>query len=423
MRKQILAISTAAMMALAPAVFADDMTLSLTPTADNLSSPSPASSSSAIIPAAPNMDVKAYVLMDQKTGTIIAQKNEDELLPPASLTKLMDLYIIFNALKQGTITLDDKVLISTKAWKTGGSKMFVKAGDQVEVNKLIQGIIVQSGNDATVAMAEYIAGSEQAFVDMMNQQAARLGMNDTHFDDVTGLPRDTHKTTARDLAVLSRAIITNFPDQYHYFGEKWFTYAGIKQPNRDRLLWRFEGADGLKTGHTEEAGYCLVSSALRNNQRLISVVLGAPTDGARSDDAIQLLTYGFRFYSTEKLYDAMTPVTKVRVWKGKNKETALGLAQPLYVTVPVGSKNKLKTSIQPSQDITAPITKGRDYGSITISLNNKTLATKPLIALENNQKGGFINNLGDDISKFFSHFFSKKDKSKDKDSNQAQSSS
>lgn len=419
MRNKILALSTAAMITISSVATADDMTLNTNtnpttnaaPMADNLS---PASTPSAIIPAAPNLDVKAFVLMDQKTGTVIAQKNQDQSLPPASLTKLMDLYVIFDALKQGTIKLDDKVLISSNAWKTGGSKMFVKAGDRVQVSDLIQGIIVQSGNDATVAMAEYIAGSEQSFVDVMNQQAARLGMKDTHFEDVTGLPSDTHKTTALDLAILSRALIANFPDQYHYFGEKWFTYAGIKQPNRDRLLWRFEGADGLKTGHTEEAGFCLVSSALRNDQRLISVVLGAPSDSARSNDAIQLLTYGFRFYRTEKLYDAMTPVTKLRVWKGENKETSFGLAQALYATVPVGSSNNLKTAIEPKQDITAPVKKGAEYGSVTITLGDKIVASAPLIALDNNNEGGFFGGLMDDISKTSSHLFGKKDKTEEK---------
>ena len=387
---------------------ADEMTLNLTPTTDSLSSPS------TIIPAAPSVNAKSYVLMDEQTGTIIAQKNENMSLPPASLTKLMDLYIIFDAIKHGTINLDDKVLISTKAWHTGGSRMFVKAGDQVPANLLIQGITVQSGNDATIALAEHVAGSEKSFVDMMNQQAVRLGMTNTHFEDATGLPKDTHKTTAHDLAILTRAIIMDFPEQYHFFSEKWFTYAGIKQPNRNRLLWRFKGADGLKTGHTEAAGYCLITSAVRDNQRLIAIVLGAPTDNERSADSIQLLTYGFRFYRTEKLYDALTPVVTTRVWKGENKETPLGLAQPLYVTVPVGSKALLKTSIQPNKDITAPIKKGNNYGTVTVSLTNKILATAPLVALESNKEGGFFSGLSDDISKSVGHLFHKKDQSDNK---------
>jgi D-alanyl-D-alanine carboxypeptidase (penicillin-binding protein 5/6) len=364
-----------------------------------------------LIPAAPSLDVKGYILMDAATGHIIASKNPDERLEPASLTKLMTLYLVFSAIQQGTIHLDDKVHISDQAWHTGGSRMFIKAGQEVTVANLVQGVIVDSGNDATVALAEYVAGSESSFVDMMNIAAGRLGMANSHFDDATGLPHDDHYTTPKDLALLTDAIIQKFPDQYHFFSEKWFTYGGIRQPNRNRLLWRFEGADGLKTGHTDKAGFCLISSAQRNNMRLITIVMGAPSDEARSADSIRLLTYGFRFFSTEKLYDANTPLTTVKVWKGEKDKSELGLAKAMMVTLPVGSKQLLKTNLDTTKGLEAPVKKGQPYGSINISLNGKAIAHEPLIALANNDKGGAWSKVSGSAHMLYNRWFNNDDDS------------
>lgn len=358
-------------------------------------------------PSAPNIQGTGYILMDATSGKILAEQNSNERMPPASLTKLMSMYIISGALKSGQLKLDDKVLISTKAWKTEGSRMFVKAGDEVPVHDLIQGVIVESGNDATVALAEHIAGTEEAFVEMMNQQAKALGMDNSHFIDSTGLPNPDHYSTAHDLAILSQAYIKNFPEDYSYYSEKWFTYNGIKQPNRNRLLWRFQYADGLKTGHTSEAGYCLVASAKKDGMRLISVVLGEPSDSARTEDSMRLLNYGFRFFETHKLYSANTPIVKARIWQGVKTEIPMGLREDLYVTVPSGQYKKLVASLVLNNPLKAPITKGQNYGTLNLTLNSQVVTSKPLVALEDNPKGGFFRRATDAIKFNINKYFSK----------------
>jgi D-alanyl-D-alanine carboxypeptidase (penicillin-binding protein 5/6) len=360
-----------------------------------------------ISPSAPNLDIKGYILMDAASGKVLAEKNADEHMAPASLTKLMSLYIISGALKNGSIHADDKVRISTKAWQTTGSRMFVKVNDEVPVKDLLQGIIVASGNDASVAMAEYIAGSEETFASMMNAQAKTLGMNNSHFLDSTGLPNPNHYSTPRDLAILAQSITRDFPEDYKLFSEKWFVYNGIRQPNRNRLLWRFQYADGLKTGHTDDAGFCLVSSANKNGMRLISVVMGAKSDEERTEDSIRLLTYGFRFFETHKLYSGSTSLTKARVWKGKDKEISLGLTHDFYVTMPVGQYKNIQAKIQLNEPIKAPIIKGQTYGKLNILLNNQVIASEPLIALENNGKGGLWRRMTDSLHFSFNKVFSR----------------
>ncbi|MHB1220394.1 MAG: D-alanyl-D-alanine carboxypeptidase family protein [Gammaproteobacteria bacterium] len=363
-------------------------------------------------PNAPNLEATGYILMDSTSGRILAEKNSQNRLPPASLTKLMSMYIISAALKGGQIHMDDKVRISTKAWKTEGSRMFVKAGDEVPVRDLVQGIIVDSGNDATVAMAEYVAGSEESFTAMMNQQAKLLGMNNSHFMDSTGLPNADHYSTAHDLAILTRAYIKEFPEDYSFYSEKWFTYNNIKQSNRNRLLWRFQYADGLKTGHTSEAGYCLVASAKKDGMRLVSIVLGEPTDQARTEDSIRLLTYGFRFFETHKLYSAATPVVKARVWQGQQSETPLGVTEDFYVTVPSGQFKKIQAAVELITPLKAPLIKGQPYGTININLNNQLIATRPLIALNDNGKGGMFRRATDSVSYTIHKYLTKSDNDK-----------
>lgn len=348
-------------------------------------------------PGAPNLDAKAYILVDAMSGKILAESQSDTKMAPASLTKLMSMYIISSALKNGQLHLTDKVRISTKAWKTEGSRMFVKVGDEVPVKDLVQGVIVASGNDATVALAEHIAGTEEAFTAMMNEQAKQLGMKNSHFMDSTGLPNENHYSTARDLAILSQAYIKNFPEHYSYYSEKWFSYNNIKQPNRNRLLWRFEYADGLKTGHTNDAGYCLVASAKKDGMRLVSVVMGAPNDNARTEDSIRLLTYGFRFFETHKLYGAYTAAVETKVWQGAEPKTSLGFTHDLYVTVPAGQFKRIQLTPKLTQALKAPIEKGKAYGTLEVTLNNQVVTSEPLIALANNEKGGFIRRATDSI--------------------------
>ena len=357
-------------------------------------------------PGAPSIEGTGYILMDAMSGRILAEKDSTKRMPPASLTKLMSLYIISAAIKNGQIHWTDKVRISTKAWKTEGSRMFVKVGDEVPVKELLQGVIVASGNDATVALAEYVAGSEETFTNMMNQQAKLLGMNDSHFMDSTGLPNKDHYSTAHDLAILTQAYIKNFPEDYSFYSEKWFTYNGIKQPNRNRLLWRYQYADGLKTGHTSEAGYCLVGSAKKDGMRLISVVLGEPNDQARTEDSIRLLTYGFRFFETHRLYKASTPLVQARVWQGQKNEIPLGVAEDFYVTVPTGQYKRLQANVDLNNPLKAPIVQGKEYGKLNIVLNNQIISSKPLIALDNNPQGGFFRRASDSVKYNLHKYFS-----------------
>jgi len=353
-----------------------------------------------LIPAPPNVNAKSFIVMDTDSGRIIAAKNMNMRLPPASLTKLMTLYVIASSLQSGHIHLDDKVHISEKAWKMGGSKMFVKANDNVPVRLLIQGIIVDSGNDACVAMAQFIGGNETSFAQLMNQTAQQLGMKNTHYVDSTGLPQPDHFATAYDLSILARAFINNFPQYYGWFNQKWFKYNNIRQPNRNRLLWRDPSVDGLKTGHTKSAGYCLIASAKRNNMRLLSVVMGTPTDQARNNDSQALLNYGFRFYTTHKLYDANQTITQARVWMGQQRQVRLGTHHPLFVTIPTGSYKQLKIAAS-TKTLTAPINKGEVSGQLSISLNGKIIQSVPLLALNSDAQGGLFRRLSDRISLTF----------------------
>ena len=355
-----------------------------------------------VIPAPPIIPAKGYLLIDADSGYIIAQNNQGTRLPPASLTKLMTMYVVSAALKEGRIHLTDSVPISEHAWRTGGSRMFVKVGTQVLAQDLINGIIVASGNDACVAMSEFVAGSESSFVDLMNQMAQQLGMQNTHYADATGLPDPNNYTTPYDLSILARSIIHHYPEDYRWYGQRWMMYNHIKQPNRNLLLFSDPTVDGLKTGHTDEAGYCLVASAKRNNNmRLIAVVMGSTSMKQRAADAEMLLNYGFRFYETHPLYAANLPLSKPRVWFGKDKETSLGLAKNLYVTIPVGQYNQLKAHLSVNSKLEAPLEQGKTYGQIQVTLNNQTIATQPLVALAENPIGGFFSRLGDHFSLLF----------------------
>ena len=350
------------------------------------------------LPPPPTVNAGSYLLIAAGSGKILAENNPHERIPPASLTKMMTMYVISQALNSGQLRLDDEVHISLKAQKAEGSRMFVKAGDKVKVEDLVKGIIIDSGNDASIAMAEHIAGSEETFVSMMNAEARQLGMNETHFTDCTGMPDTDHYSTAYDMAILSNALITHFPEYYPWYSEKWFTYNNIKQPNRNRLLWRDETVDGIKTGHTNEAGYCLAASADKDNMRLIAIIMNAPTEAVRADAAQQLLTYGFRFFKTYQLFQPSDTVSQPRVWKGDMKTIPLKVDHDVIVTVPIGQYDKLKLKTQLPQPLVAPINAGEKVGTLTISLDNDTLATVDLIARETVSKGDFFSRIADSIS-------------------------
>jgi len=343
----------------------------------------------AIIPVPPKLHAKTYVLVDANNGKILATHNGDMRRPPASLTKLMTLYIISSAVQQGRIKVDDKVRISENAWRIGGSRMFVKLGSTVSVKDLIHGIIVASGNDACVAMAEHIAGNEHSFSDLMNQQAKLLGMKNSHFTDSTGMPHPNHYTTAHDLAILSAALIRDFPEDYKWYKQKWFTWNGIKQPNRNRLLWRNHLVDGLKTGHTKEAGYCLVASAKNSGTRLISVVMGEPSDSLRAADSQALLTYGFRNFESRRLFKAGDPVNNIRIWMGEEKFLPAGVGKDMYVTIPTGTAQDLEATMVLDEQLKAPITRGQKIGHIDVTLDKQPIGKQNLYALKDVARGGW----------------------------------
>jgi len=318
----------------------------------------------------------------------------------------MTSYIAAVELEAGRITLTDQVPVSVKAWRTGGSKMFIREGTTVALQDLLRGMIVQSGNDASVAIAEHIAGSESAFADMMNQQAAVLGMENSNFVNATGLPAEDHYTTAWDLALLTRSMIERFPEHYTMYSEPSFEYNDISQPNRNRLLLRDRTVDGVKTGHTEAAGYCLVASALRGNMRLISVVMGTASDEARMRESQKLLSYGFRYFETQRLYEAGVPLKTAELWYGEAEQIELGAAEDVYVTIPRGHYEDLQAELTIPRVIEAPVAEGAKVGELRLRLDDRTVHTVPLVALAAAEEGGFFSQLGDGIYLFFSNLLS-----------------
>lgn len=352
------------------------------------------------IPAAPSIAGTSFYLMDFDSSRILAEKDPDKRVSPASLTKIMTVYVIFRELKSGNLTLDEKVTISQNAWQTGGSKMFVEVNKQVAVEDLLQGVIIQSGNDASVALAEHVAGSEQTFAHMMNEQASRIGMANSHFENSTGLPNPNHYSSARDLALLTQALIKEFPEYYRWDKEKEFTYNNITQKNRNQLLWRDDTVDGVKTGYTDDAGYCMVASAKREDMRLISVVMGTASPNARANESQSLLNYGFRFFETHKLYDAGTALTEAQVRKGETSKLSVGVAEDVYVTVARKHYNELKAETQLDKAIVAPIAKGDTVGSLNVSLADEIVLTKPLVAMNDVAEGGIFRRLYDAVLVF-----------------------
>ncbi len=347
------------------------------------------------VPNAPELNLKGYILIDPTTNTIIAESNSDGFIEPASMTKVMTAYVVADQIENDLISINDEVLISEKAWKMGGSKMFIEVDKRVSILDLLKGIIIQSGNDAAVAIAEYVGGTEDGFVDLMNAYAASLGMNNTLFMNSTGLPNENHLTTAEDLAILTSNFITKFPEIYSLFKEKEFEYGGISSNklNRNKLLWRDKTSDGVKTGYTSSAGYCLIGSAKRGNMRLITVVAGRDSANNSFSDTQRLLEYGFRFYATEKYFDVGKEYASAKVWGGKNDTISLGVENDISVTLPRTKFKDLKVNYVVKNNVQAPINKGDKIGTLELISDNNTVLISDLIALEDIEAKGFFGRL------------------------------
>jgi len=358
----------------------------------------PANAANSQIPPPPSLAVKAYLLLDFNSGHVIAASNSDMRVEPASLTKIMTAYLAFKALKNGHLSLTQTLPVSEKAWKVEGSKMFIEPNKPVTVDELLHGTIIQSGNDSSIALAEGIASSEDLFADMMNKEAQRLGMKNTHYMNATGLPDPQHYTTAADLATLAAALIRDFPAEYaKYYSTKEYTYNKITQPNRNRLLWLDPNVDGMKTGHTESAGFCLISSAKRNDMRRISVVLGAPNDSARATESQKLLNYGFQFFDSHLVYKQGQAISQLKVWKGSENQVASTVAKDLYVTIPKGEYTNIKATISSIQPLIAPIKKGQVVGTIKFMLNGQALDEQKLVAAKSIDGAGILGRAWDSI--------------------------
>lgn len=354
-----------------------------------------------LIPPPPEISAKSYLLLDYDSNQVLISRNADERVEPASLTKLMTAYLTFSALQQKQLALTQTLPVSVHAWRAGGSRMFIQPNKPVAVDDLLKGLIVQSGNDAAIALAEGIAGSEDVFAQMMNREAQRLGMKNTHYADATGLPNPQHYSTAYDLSILTRAIIHDFPEYYSLFAIKEFRYDNISQDNRNRLLWSDPTVDGLKTGHTESAGYCLISSAKRGSRRLIAVVMGEPTDEGRTIDSQKLLNYGFQFYDTVRLYQKGQVVSQLPVWKGSERTVKAGFQQDLFISLPKGESSRLKANLESQQPLLAPVSVGQKVGMMKLTLDGKPLAQYPVVALESVGIGNILTRSWDALRLLF----------------------
>lgn len=369
--------------------------------------PQPASPTIATpTPPPPTLDATSWVLMDFATGQILLDNNADQRVEPASITKIMTSYVVSAEIAHGKIHMEDSVRISENAWRSGGagtdgSTSFLELNSEVPLKQLLYGMIIQSGNDSAIALAEHTAGSEEMFANLMNQYAAQLGMSGTHYVDASGLPNENHYTTAHDVALLSRALVRDFPEEYAIYKIKDFEWNGIKQHNRNTLLWRDSSVDGIKTGHTSSAGYCLATSAMRGEQRLIAVVMGAKSEKARADANQELLNYGFRFFESHKLYEVSKPLATPTLWKGEMPTVALGVAEDVSISLPRGRYDDLKASMDLPSRLVAPLQKGQKAGTLKVQLDGKTLIERPIVVLADAPEGGFFKRLYDGVMLWF----------------------
>lgn len=353
------------------------------------------------IPEQPSLATEAYILINYDNGKVLVEKNSEQKLEPASLTKMMTMYVVDHEIKAGRLSLNEEVIVSKQAWQAIGSRMFLNPNSKVKVSDIIKGIIIQSGNDASIAISEHIAGTEAAFASLMNNYAATLGMNNSHFVNATGLPDPNHYTTAKDLAILAKAIIKEHPDSYSIYSQKSFVYNNIEQNNRNKLLWRNPLVDGIKTGQTDNAGYCLAVSGIKDNTRLIAVLLGAKTDNIRTSDANKLLTWGFRFFVSHKIYQKDTVLESTRIWGGNNKTVNIGLPNDVYLSLLKNDISKVTASLSIPKLIKAPLSKGEVLGSYVVKLKDEIIAEYPVISLDTIKKGNLLNRIFDKISMYY----------------------
>lgn len=367
--------------------------------------PSPNPPKGLPMPAPPSLSANSYILMDFNSERILVSSDPEKRVEPASITKLMTSYVVFHELDEGNISLQDPVPVSEKAWRTEGSRMFIEPGMEVNVEQLVKGMVIQSGNDASVALAEYLGGSEEAFAGLMNHYAQQLGMTGSHFMNATGLPDEQHYTTALDVAILSKALIRDFPEYYRWYSEKEYSFNEIRQHNRNNLLWRDPAVDGLKTGHTAAAGYCLASSAKRDGMRLISVILGSNSESSRVSESQTLLNYGFRFFETVQLYKAGQELASGRVWKGEVDQVTLGVDSELFVTIPRGRYDDLDAQVVMRPKLVAPLAEGEEVGTVVVSIGDDEIASRSLVALETIIEAGFFGRSWDGMSMWFGGLF------------------
>lgn len=353
------------------------------------------------LPAPPQLAADSYILFDHTSGEVLAAQDPDKRIEPASLTKMMTAYIVSEEIKRGSITLDEPVLITAEAQAMPGSRMFIEADKLVSVGDLLKGLIIQSGNDASVALAEHVAASERGFVDMMNRTAQTMGMSGTSFANSSGLPHPDHYTTANDLSIIASAIIREHPETYKLYSQREFTFNDITQKNRNTLLWRDESVDGMKTGHTEAAGYCLVASAVRDNMRLVSIVLGAGSDKSRIAESQRLLNYGFRFFRTQRIYSAGEQISTTRIWMGADDELALGVEEDLYLTLPRESFETLSSRMEVNAYVRAPMKIGQPLGRTVLTVDGEVISDVPLLALKNVEKGGVFKRMRHSVQRLF----------------------
>ena len=353
------------------------------------------------IPDPPTLNASSFILIDFDSGEVLAEENADDPVEPASITKLMTAYLVDKAIADGDVALDDMVTISEKAWRMKGSKMFVEVGKQVSVEDLLKGSVIQSGNDATVALAEHVAGSESAFAGYMNHQAKLLGMNNSNFVNSTGWPDDNHYSSARDIAILTQAVIRDFPISYQLYKEREYTYNDIRQYNRNRLLWRDETVDGVKTGYTKAAGYCLVASAKREDMRLISVVLGTDSNKTRTKSSQSLLNYGFRYFETHQLYRADEILQSAKIWYGEQKQVGVGVGKEIYITIPRGRYRDLNVSMEIDRQISAPVESGQQLGQVNITLDDEVILSETIVAMHGVGEGSIFDRLMDRVKLMF----------------------
>ncbi len=353
------------------------------------------------VPSPPSLSAPSYILLDARSEHVLVEREADEQREPASLVKVMTAYVVFSELKAGHLSMSDPVMISERAWRMQGSRMFIEVGRTVTVEELLRGMIIQSGNDASVALAEHVAGNEETFAQLMNQYADQLGMHNTNFTNATGWPDPNQYTSARDMAILARAMIDSFPEYYRFYSEREFTYNDITQRNRNMLLWRDDSVDGLKTGHTSGAGYNLVTSASRDGMRLVSVVMGTSSPQARADQTQALLNYGFRFFRSYELYGVDDTVTEPKLWKGATDTLRVGVEEPLYVTIPQRQYDNLNAVMRLNSPIVAPVSQGDVVGEVDIRLEGETIRSATLVALEDGEQAGFFGRLWDEVMLLF----------------------